>query len=132
MKITADTNVLVRAAVLDEPVQAQLASQLFGTEEHIAISLPCLCEFAWVLKRAYRFKNPQIAFAIEQLLESDNIGIERAAVEEGLKVLRSGGDFADGVLAYEGRRLGGETFVSFDKEAVKLLARQGYETQLLS
>jgi predicted nucleic-acid-binding protein len=32
----------------------------------------------------------------------------------GLKVVEVSGDFADGVIAYEGNWLGGETFVSFD------------------
>jgi hypothetical protein len=34
-------------------------------------------------------------------------------------------DVADGVIAYEGNWLGGETFVSFDKKAVKHQTAQG-------
>jgi len=34
-------------------------------------------------------------------------------------------------MAYEGTWLGGESFVSFDKQAVELLAEQGVATQLL-
>lgn len=49
----------------------------------------------------------------------------------GLTILEAGGDFADGVIAYEGNWLGGETFVSFDKKAVALLAAQGLSAQLL-
>ncbi|MFA8593984.1 VapC toxin family PIN domain ribonuclease, partial [Xanthomonas campestris pv. campestris] len=45
--------------------------------------------------------------------------------------LDAGGDFADGVIAYEGNWLGGETFVSFDKKAVVLLTAQGQSTRLL-
>lgn len=55
----------------------------------------------------------------------------RPAVEAGLALLEAGGDFADGVMAYEGTWLGGETFISFDKQAVELLAGQGLATQLL-
>jgi len=55
----------------------------------------------------------------------------RPAVEAGLALLKAGGDFADGVMAYEGTWLGGETFISFDKQAVELLAEQGLATQLL-
>ena len=44
----------------------------------------------------------------------------------------SGGDFADGLIAYEGRWLGGETFVSFDEKAVSLIVRQGQQTKLLA
>jgi predicted nucleic-acid-binding protein len=32
------------------------------------------------------------------------------------------GEFADGVIAFEGKWFGGETFVSFDKKAVRLTA----------
>lgn len=35
-------------------------------------------------------------------------------------------------MAYEGNRLGGETFISFDGKAVELLAEQGQTVQLLS
>jgi len=52
-------------------------------------------------------------------------------VEAGLSVLDAGGDFADGVIAYDGSWLGGESFVSFDQKAVKLLAAQGQPAQLL-
>ena len=47
-------------------------------------------------------------------------------------MLEAGGDFADGVIAFEGRWLGGDTFVSFDKKAVALLKAQGLQTSLLS
>ena len=49
-----------------------------------------------------------------------------------LSVLDAGGDFADGVIAYEGNWLGGETFVSFDKKAVALLKAQGQQARFLS
>ncbi len=47
-------------------------------------------------------------------------------------MLDVGGDFADGVIAYEGSWLGAETFVSFDKRAVKLLEAQGKAARLLT
>jgi predicted nucleic-acid-binding protein len=51
--------------------------------------------------------------------------VNRPAGEAGLAFFNAGGDFADGVIAYEGNWLGGETFVSFDKEAVGLLVERG-------
>jgi predicted nucleic-acid-binding protein len=56
----------------------------------------------------------------------------RPAVDAGLAVLKEGGDFADGAIAYEGNWLGGEIFVSFDNRAVSLIAKQGQKTQLLA
>jgi len=42
-----------------------------------------------------------------------------------LAMLEAGGDFAVGVIAYECRGLGAETFVSFDTLAVALMTAQG-------
>ena len=98
----------------------------------IAIALPCLCEFVWVLRRVYDFQPDGAATAIRALLGSANVEMNRPAVEAGLSVLDAGGDFADGVIAYEGNWLGGEIFVSFDKNAVALLKAQGQQARLLS
>ncbi len=46
-------------------------------------------------------------------------------------LVAAGGDFADGVIAHQGQWLGGDTFVSFDRQAVVLLRQQGVATQLL-
>lgn len=131
MKITADTNVLVRAAVRDDRKQADAAAKLLKSADLIAVPLVCLCEFAWVLDRVYSFSLTEIAVAISALLDTANVAVNRAAVEAGLAVLNAGGDFADGVIAHDGRWLGGEVFVSFDKRAVTRLARIGHQTRLL-
>jgi len=57
--------------------------------------------------------------------------VNRPAVEAGLAMLDAGGDFADGVIAYEGKWLGADTFVSFDEKAVKMLMAQGVAARLL-
>jgi predicted nucleic-acid-binding protein len=132
LKVTVDTNVLVRAIVRDDSKQFQLAAHLLLHESSIAVSLPCLCEFAWALRSAYRFRRAEIAAAIEELVQASNIVTNRPAVEAGLAMLYEGGDFADGVLAFEGRQAGADTFVSFDKDAVKLLTKQGHSAKLLS
>ncbi len=131
MKIAVDTNVLVRAVVRDDPAQASVAAAVLTDAELIAVALPCLCEFVWVLLRVYGFQQTDTASAIRALLAAANVEVNRPAVEAGLLVLDAGGDFADGVIAYEGNWLGGETFVSFDKKAVALLSAQGQSTRLL-
>lgn len=131
MKIAVDTNVLVRAVVRDDPAQADVAAAVLNDAELIAVALPCLCEFVWVLLRVYGLQPADAASAIRALLAAVNVEVNRPAVEAGLLVLDAGGDFADGVIAYEGNWLGGETFVSFDKKAVTLLAAQGQSTRLL-
>ncbi|MFH1870359.1 MAG: type II toxin-antitoxin system VapC family toxin [Pseudomonadota bacterium] len=131
MKIAVDTNVLIRAVVRDDPVQAKVAAKVLTEAELIAVALPCLCEFAWVLRKVYGFTTADVASAIRALLAAANVEVNRPAVEAGLSVLEAGGDFADGVIAYEGSWLGGETFVSFDKKAVTLLKAAGQSARLL-
>ncbi len=72
-----------------------------------------------------------MAKAIRNLLAAENVGTNPPAVEAGLAMLDAGGDFADGVIAYEGRWLGGETFVSFDARAVEMLKAQGLAARAL-
>jgi predicted nucleic-acid-binding protein len=131
MKLIADTNVLVRAAVRDDRTQATLAAKALAEAELIAIALPTLCEFVWVLMRVYALSAKDAAMAIRALRDTNNVVMNRPAVEAGLAMLDAGGDFADGVIAHEGQWLGGETFVSFDKQAVTLLAAHGHSAQLL-
>lgn len=131
MNITADTNVLVRALVCDAPAQSAEASRVMREATTIAVPLPVLCELVWVLKRVYGFAVADIAAAIRSLLAAGTVHLDRQAVEAGLALLEAGGDFADGVIAHQGQWLGGETFVSFDRQAVALLRGQGVATQLL-
>ena len=131
MKVTVDTNVLVRAVVGDDPAQSRAAAEILSQAELIAVTLPCLCEFVWVLRKVYGFQVSDIAAAIRVLLETGNVEMNRAAVDSGLSILEAGGDFADGVIAFDGRWLGGETFTSLDKKAVALLAAQGHPVRLV-
>jgi predicted nucleic-acid-binding protein len=132
MKITVDTNVLVRAVVRDDERQARTAAKLLKEAELIAVPLTCLCEFIWVLRRVYNFGQQDIAAALEALLNASNVAVNRSAADAGLAILNEGGDFADGLIAYEGNWLGGETFVSFDKKAVSLIVKQGQQAKLLT
>ncbi|MGH8031112.1 MAG: type II toxin-antitoxin system VapC family toxin [Luteimonas sp.] len=131
MKIIADTNVLLRAIVEDDLAQARAAIKELEQAETVAVSLHALCELTWVLHRSYDVPRADIAATIRQLIETQNIEVNRPAVEAGLTVLDAGGDFADGVIDFEGRWLGAETFVSFDRKAVALLAAQGRAARLL-
>jgi predicted nucleic-acid-binding protein len=132
VKITADTNVLVRASVQDDPRQARLAAKVLQEATLVAVPIPMLCEFVWVLRRGYKRSVPEIAGAIHHLMNSVNVVMNRPAVEAGLAVLNAGGDFADGAIAYEGNWLGAEEFVSFDAKAVSVLHSQDNRARLLS
>ena len=131
MKATVDTNVLLRAVVEDDRKQAAAAARLLREAEVIAVSLPCLCELVWVLRSVYRFGREEIVEAIESLLNASNVVVNRAAADAGMALLRAGGDFADGVIAWEGRWLGADTFVSFDQQAVAKIAELDESARVL-
>ena len=131
MRITADTNVLVRAAVQDEPHQARQAAKVLQAADLVAVPIPVFCEFVWVLRRGYKKSASEVSDAIRRLMKSAHVVMNRPAVEAGLSALDAGGDFADGVIAYEGNWLGAEEFVSFDSKAVSMLKSQGSHARLL-
>jgi predicted nucleic-acid-binding protein len=132
MKITADTNVLVRAVTEDHEQQSRAAQTALKKAELVAMPMPVLCELVWVLSQGYKIPPAEIAEAIRRLINGENAVVNRPAAEVGLAVLDAGGDFADGVIAYEGKWLGADTFVSFDKKAVKLIEAQGSFARLLA
>ena len=131
MKIIADTNVLVRFVVGDDDRQAKAAIRALESAEIVAISSHALCELVWVLHRSYGVARNDIVDTIRKLTSAENVEVDRPAVEAGLSMLEAGGDFADGIIAHEGQWLGGETFLSFDKQAIKLLRQQGRAASLL-
>ncbi|TWB69888.1 putative nucleic-acid-binding protein [Nitrospirillum amazonense] len=125
IKITIDTNILVRFFIEDDPEQAAQARALMIKGTRIVIPLPALCEAAWVLRRGYRLPAADIADQLERLLLVETIVIDRQALMAGAAFLRAGGDFADGAIATDGRDKGGEVFVSFDRGAVNRWRRMG-------
>src|ERR1700744_2628068 len=131
MKIAADTNILVRAITGDDERQSKIAQAELAKAKIVVIPVAALCELVWVLARGYGVTLPEIGAAIRRLTNSANVMVNRPAVEAGLAQLDAGGDFADGVIAYEGRWLGAEVFVSFDRHAAKLLEGRGESIRLL-
>lgn len=132
MKVSLDTNVLLRLIVGDDEAQQQTAISALENAELVAISVHTLCEFVWVLDRRYGVSREDICAAIRRILDIRNSVANRPAIEAGLKILNAGGDFADGVIAFDGQWQGAELFLSFDKKAVKLLEGQGLPAKLLS
>lgn len=130
MKIVASTHVLLRVIVADDARQSQAALTAMESADLVAVSLRAPRELVRVLHRHYDVSRANIAGAIRHLANTQNIVLHRPAVAAGLSVLDAGGDFADGVIAFEGRRLGGETFVSFDQKAVALLTAHGQSARL--
>lgn len=132
MKITADTNILVRALTGDDARQSERAKKELADADIVALALPALCELVWVLSQGYKIPSAEIAEAIRRLMSGATVVVNRPATEAGLAVLEAGGDFADGVIAYEGSWLGAEIFLSFDKKSVELMQARGEKARLVS
>jgi predicted nucleic-acid-binding protein len=131
VRITADTNILVRAITGDDARQSAIARAELAKADLVAVPLPVLCELVWVLAQGYETPPAEIAEALRRLINAANVAVNRPAAEAGLALLDAGGDFADGVIAHEGRWLGGAVFVSFDKKAVTLIEARGGMVRLL-
>jgi len=129
VKITADTNILVRVVIEDDPAQSRLAQDALAGAELVALPVAALAEMCWVLERAYGFPKADVARAVRTLTNAQNAAVDMPAVEAGLMLLDAGGDFADGAIAQEGLWLGAETFVSFDRKAIRLLQAAGLNAQ---
>lgn len=84
-----------------------------------------------MLGSSYGTPRGDIGQAIRQLLDTSNVVTNRPTVEAGLAILEAGGDFADGVIAYDGTWLGASTLLTFDKKAARILARHGMDVKLL-
>ena len=69
MRITADTNVLLRSVLNDDAVQSRLAQETLAQATAVFVGSTSLCEFAWVLNRTYKFSKSQVALAIQNLVE---------------------------------------------------------------
>src|SRR5258706_12411838 len=102
MKITADTNVLVRAIIGDNARQSKAAQAALKSADVVALAIPALCELVWVLSQGYKIPQCEVAEAIRRLMNGANVVMNRPAPETGLSLLAAGGDFADGVIPYEG------------------------------
>lgn len=131
MRIAVDTNVLLRAAINDDPTSGSKARDLIQHAELVVVTIASLCEFVWVALRTYKLPRAAIASAIGDLLSGKQVICDRAAAEAGLAMLMGGGDFADGIIAFEGRRQGGDIFATFDKKAARLIAETGGRVELL-
>ena len=115
MRITVDTNVLVRFLTWDDAPQAALAAQAIEAAETVVLPIVVLCETVWVLRRAYKLPPREIAATLRDLIDSKPVEVDRVAAEAGIALLERGGDFADGVILFEAERAGAPHLVTFDR-----------------
>ena len=121
--IGVDTNVLVRLFVPVEP-QREASIAFFANRsptDPAYVSLIVIVEFAWVLKRRYKYDFEQIGQGIRWLLDSDDFVVEqRGRVEWALaNYTRSKIDFSDLLVAHAGELAGARHTATFDTDAAK-------------
>lgn len=119
-----DTNVIVRYLVQDDPEQSTAASRLFDTFTVDApgfVAAIAVVELVWVLQSCYDAGQDDIERAIEALLRSRELVVERAElIWQSLRVFaKSSADFADCLIERCGYAAGCDRTMTFDKNAAK-------------
>ena len=120
-----DTNILVRYLVEDDPIQSPIARDLIerlSEKEPGFVSVVAMAEAAWVLGSTYRFTDSQTAAALERILQTEVLVVERESeVYEATEIMREGrGSFADALIAVVDRLVGCQHTLTFDRKAARL------------
>jgi len=122
--IGLDTNVLVRYIMQDDVKQSPKATKLIDSltvEAPGFVSLVSVVELWWVLSSSYGLSREQVAEALELLLRSKEIVVDRS--DQVLKALRvfkvSTADFADCLIERSAASAGCDRTVTFDVRAAK-------------
>jgi predicted nucleic-acid-binding protein len=114
--------VIVRFLTHDDSAQAAAAVRVMKSltsDSPGFLSLIVIAEMVWVLKISYHFTNKEIALALEGLLRSKELVIERAEiVSHALHKFRYGhAGFTDCLIERCGHAADCEHTVTFDKKA---------------
>lgn len=122
--IALDTNVLVRFMVHDaQAVEQSVAARrivLAAAASGEAILLPdvVLCEFVWVLRRAYGVDRADVATTLQELLSTEHLVFEssEAVVKAATEYAEGSADFADYLLRNIALSSGCDRVYTFDRK----------------
>jgi predicted nucleic-acid-binding protein len=122
--IGLDTNVLVRYIMQDDARQSPKASKLIESldgENPGYITQVCVIELYWVLTTSYELTDAQFMEALEAILRTRQLQVERAdQVVRALRVLGAGkADFADCLIERSASAAGCKKTMTFDVGASK-------------
>ena len=124
--IGLDTNVLVRYLAQDDAVQSARATDLIETrltrDDPGFISVVAMVEMVWVLDRAYRLSDREIAAVVERLLQADTFVLEneQQVFTAAIAVKERRGSFAGALIGALGSKAGCSHTVTFDRGASRL------------
>jgi len=122
--IGLDTNVLVRYIMQDDAKQSPQATKLMeslDTDQPGFVSLVSIVELYWVLTFCYDLSGQQVKQALESLLRTKQIIVDRAdQVLRALRVFDEGkADFADCLIERTASSAGCTETLTFDVGAAK-------------
>lgn len=122
--IGLDTNVIVRYVMQDDPKQSPKATKLVESltvEDPGFVSFIALIEFVWVLGSCYDLSREQVDQAVEALLRTKELIVDRAdLVAQALRIRRArSADFADCLIERCCSSAGCRQTMTFDKPASK-------------
>jgi predicted nucleic-acid-binding protein len=122
--IGLDTNVLVRYIMQDDPRQAARATALVESldiDRPGFVGLVSVIELYWVLTSCYHLTNDQVKQALDALLRTKQIVVDRSdQVLRALRVFDAGkADFADCLIERIAASAGCEQTMTFDVNAAK-------------
>jgi predicted nucleic-acid-binding protein len=122
--IGLDTNVLVRYIMQDDPKQSPKATRLIEgltAQEPGFVPLVSVVELVWVLSSAYGLDRQQVASALDLLLRSKEMVLDRAdQVLAAQRRFKSGGvDFADSLIERIAHEAGCTVTMTFDAAAAR-------------
>jgi predicted nucleic-acid-binding protein len=119
-----DTNLLIRLAMQDDPIQCakvDLFMAGLSRQEVSFISLVTLVESVWVLGKVYNRSKSDIAQFVQGLLDAPELKMEGAeAVSQALQRFKASTvGFADCLIERSGALAGCRETVTFDQDASK-------------
>jgi predicted nucleic-acid-binding protein len=122
--IGLDTNVLVRYIMQDDPRQSARATTLIESldvDRPGFVGVVSIVELYWVLTSCYDLTNEQVRQALNLLLRTRQIVVDRAdQVLRALRIFETGkADFADCLIERVAASAGCEKTMTFDMSAAR-------------
>jgi predicted nucleic-acid-binding protein len=128
MRVSLDTNVLVRLVTGDDPAQARAAKDhLEGKDIYLAKTV--LLESEWVLRHAYELPRAEIARVFRLVLGLEKLIVEAAGeAATALAWYEQGLDFADALHLASSAAC--DHLVTFDRSLAATASRLGLPTSV--
>lgn len=121
----ADTNVLARFVLGDDPVQLAAVvarfEKIHAAGETVLVHAVVLAELSWVLKSLHGYSRAEVAGALGGLLDAPLFALpDRPEVAEAIRLYARGpADFADYLILELARAEGARTLLTFDGNLLK-------------